>query len=208
MPCLLTPITSAPWLPGASTPLVRGSARSWSRIGPISIAPAGGSALSSRSAGAVTGGLELPSIRGQITPGNPFSAAIVSPNAAATAVTLARKIVRGRRGSGASTRTSRRLGNVESHDNTANNPTTSMLVAITKCSNASGRNTCPTCDFPPNAIAGAESMMLKKISSAANCPTSLFESPSACAESSSRSTMRNRNSRYNTRNCSLVMCGS
>ena len=43
-------------------------------------------------------------------------------------------MVRGRTGSGASTRTSRRSGNVESQLSTANRPTTNMVVAIMKCS--------------------------------------------------------------------------
>ena len=47
---------------------------------------------------------------------------------------FASKIVRARKGSGPSTITSRRSGNVESQLSTANRPTTSIVVAIRKCS--------------------------------------------------------------------------
>src|SRR5205085_1646152 len=56
------------------------------------------------------------------------------PSAAANAAAFARKMVRARKGSGPSTITSRRSGKVESQLSTANSPTTSMVVAMRKCS--------------------------------------------------------------------------
>ncbi len=42
-------------------------------------------------------------------------------------------------------------------------------------------------------IASSESTTLRKTNSAVNCPKSLVASPCACAERTSRSTIRNRN---------------
>ncbi len=58
--------------------------------------------------------------------------ATVRSSAVATAATLARNMVRARTGKGASTRTSRRSGNMESQLRTANRPTTSIVVADQK----------------------------------------------------------------------------
>src|SRR5678815_4189559 len=71
---------------------------------------------------------------GQVSPVHTLSAATVRPSAVANAAALARNSVRDRSGKGASTRTSRRLGKVESQLSTANSPTTSMVVAISICS--------------------------------------------------------------------------
>ena len=52
----------------------------------------------------------------------------------ATAASFASRIVCARIGSGASTNTSRCPGNMESQLNTAKTPTTSIVVAMRKCS--------------------------------------------------------------------------
>src|SRR5262245_53351551 len=64
----------------------------------------------------------------------PLSNSTVMPNAAAEAAILARNSVRVGTGNGARTMTSRRSGNVASHDSTPNSPTANIVVAIKKCS--------------------------------------------------------------------------
>jgi len=76
----------------------------------------------------------VPNVRGITKPKTECRKTIVRLSAVATAATLARNRVRARTGSGASTRTSRRSGNVESQLSTASSPTTSIVVAIRKCS--------------------------------------------------------------------------
>ena len=72
-----------------------------------------------------------------------------------------------------------------------------MVVAIRKCSRPQTPNSRISGGAwpPPAPMAGIDSTMLTIMSSAANWPSSLFESPSASAESTSRSTMRKRNLR-------------
>src|ERR1017187_44916 len=107
-----------------------------------SAAPAGGHGRSQVSAGAVSAGVVLPRASGQTRPDKACKATVVIPSAADTAATFARKKVRGRTGNGASTRTSRRSGNVESQLSTAKRPTTSIGFKIRKCSALKGARTC------------------------------------------------------------------
>ena len=173
-----------------------------------SAACTGGIGGSKASAGA---GVEsyCASASGQAMPASPCSAASVMPNALATAATFARNNVPERTGRGPSTRTSRRSGNVDSQHSTANRPTTSMVVAIRKCSAVQAPAICISGDSaPPRTLAAhnpapAARMMPRNISSEANWPSSVRLSPSACAESSSRSTIRKSNSRYRTRKWSF-----
>src|SRR5262249_17497130 len=64
-----------------------------------------------------------------------FSESTVTPRTAQAAETFAKNRVRVFTGSGASTSTSRRLGNVASQLSTAKMPTASMVVQIIECSN-------------------------------------------------------------------------
>lgn len=73
-------------------------------------------------------------VNGQPIPGPAFKTTIASPSPVPTAAIFARNIVRVRMGSGDSTSTSRRSGNVESQLSTAKRPTISIVVEIKKCS--------------------------------------------------------------------------
>ena len=200
-------------MPAPPSAAARSSRRS---MGPISrfitagksAACTGGNGGSKARAGA---GMEsyCASASGQAMPASPWSAASVRPSALATAATFARNNVPERTGRGPSTRTSRRSGNVDSQLSTANRPTTSMVVAIRKCSTVHAPVICISGgSAPPRTLAAhitapTAKTPPKKIRIDATWPSSVRLSPSACAESSSRSTMRKRNSLYRTRNWSF-----
>src|ERR1035438_1687764 len=124
-----------------------------------------------------------------------FSTATVRPNADATAAILAANSVRPRTGKGASTSTSRRSRNVESQLNTANIPTTSMVISTIRCSTdqAEAATSSGRLGEPAYTAAPQVKITLTNNSSDANCPNSWLASPRADAASSSTSIRRKRN---------------
>jgi hypothetical protein len=113
------------------------------------------------------------------------------------AATLARKMVRVRTGSSPRIRQSRRSGSTVFQASTANRPATAMVEAMRNSNSLrSAKRSCAgealtTRYFGPAKI---RKLKLNAASIAANWTSSFSMSP--CDESTSRSTMRRRKSRY------------
>ena len=133
-PCFETPIATPPHVPGAKAPLLSAGARSRSNAACKPSAATGAIAGSVVRAGTVWAGTCVFRATGQTRPVTACRINTVRPREAATPATFARNMARARTGKGANTKTSRRSGNVESQLSTANRPTTSIVVAIRKCS--------------------------------------------------------------------------
>ena len=121
------------------------------------------------------------SAKGNASPGAALNIQIATPRADASEAALAARIVPARIGRGASTRTSRRLGKIESQLSTANTPVTSMVVAIRACSGAQAETSTACHGFLPLSRLSAMTPngMLIQMRVAAKFPRSLFASPRA-----------------------------
>src|SRR5215831_5655157 len=166
-----------------------------------SFALTGGMAGTRVSAGMAIAGVVRLSDHGQMRPATACISSTARPSAVAIAASFARKIVRARIGNGARTSTSRSSGNIDPQLKIAKRPTASMVVAMRKCSNRHEKNNRSGADNSElRSSAGIEIATLKNRRIAAICVKNSWASPPACADSSSRSTTRKRNSRYRIRN--------